>query len=240
MKLWVITLAHVDAPILESSLAAYYATADRIHHAHILLDHHWPINYWAHRKRILELGEQYDCKVMAPYENMGSHNGYNWTFGCLRIADEDYILTYDSDSMPVTKGWDSAMVKVLDTDPKFAAVSLSINADLACKNWAEEDVGGIVVKHPAEGIEMINVTMWRFSFIKQVGGIGGSNFYGYTEHAMFQPMAELGLKHGYLRDYSENPRPVEPHPVYLEWKREHVAFRFTGNFDAYCRMKGLS
>jgi hypothetical protein len=241
MKVWVTTLAYLDLPVLEMALEQYAKTAVPVKGEYILLDHHWPLNYWKHRHRLLELAEKYNCRVMSPYENLGGHGGNNWLIQNLPVRNEDLIITYDADSNPQTVGWNAMLVKAME-DPSYAAISLTINADLLTKDWVtEETTSGVAVKRPRNGIEMMNITAFRASFLRLIGGFKGPRrFYGFVEGHLHQSMQAMGLKHGYLVDAYENLKPIEPHPQYQEWKRNHVTGTFPGNFDQWAKEKGLA
>lgn len=235
MRVWAITLTHVDLPLLEYSLGKFYETINRSFlHKHVLVDHHWPLDYWNHRRSVLHLAEKYGCSVIAPYQNMGAHGGYNWAMSQIHgLVDDDLILGYDADSNPQVQDWNRAMVEVLE-DKQYAAVSLSINADLNTKSWEDETVNGVIVKRPAHGcIEMFNVTMWRLKFLQSTQGLRANSIhYGLVEGPMFYAMREQGLKHGYLKNFHEDLKPFEPDARYQLWKNAHLC-GYKWNFDQY-------
>jgi hypothetical protein len=233
----VITLTYLDLPLLEFSLERFYATSSLYQKEHILIDHHWPLDYWNHRHGVLRLAEKYGCKVMSPYRNLGGHGGYNWAIKNLPIDPHDIVITYDGDSNPVSYGWDFALVSLLTHDPAYAAASLFIDAELSTQDWMRYTTrAGLDVMKPKVGIEMINVTAWRAQFIQQVQGIQGEHrFYGQIEAPMFELMKTHQKLHGYLADYKEVPRPFQPDARYQAWKDAHVRDYFRGNFDEWLR-----
>lgn len=241
MKVWVTTLAYLDFPVLEVALDQYKKTAILEHSEHILVDHHWPINYWWFRHRLLDTAMYFKCKVVSPYENLGGHGGNNWLLKNLPMSDNDLMICYDADSNPQTIGWDAMLATAME-DKAYAAVSLTINADLLTKDWVHEVTSsGIEVKRPRHGIEMMNITGFRVGFLRAIGGFQSPRkFYGFVEGHLFKKMNEMGLKHGYLVDAFENLKQIEPHPQYQEWKRNHVMGTFPGNFDQWAKEKGLS
>lgn len=240
MKTWVVTLTHTDLSLLESSLKSFYETATG-GYEHILLDHHWPIDYWAHRHAILRLAEKYGCKVMSNYENVGGHGGLNWVMRNLPLADDDLVMNFDGDSFPVNPGWDVAMTKAM-SDHRFGYVSLFIDVDLNCKHWPEEpSTSGIKMVRAGTGIEMINISMFRYSFLKEVGLLQAQyKYYGQVEAPMMALLQQRGLKHGYLADFKEVGRAYHPNQVYTDWKRDHVSGIFPGNFREYYERSRLS
>lgn len=235
MKTWVITLTHLDLPILEKSLEAFKQTASMQRTTHILCDHHWPIDYWNHRRSILTLAEKHGCKVMAPFQNRGAHGGYNWVLNNIPIEDDDMVICFDGDSMPLNPGWDEAMRKVMEQDPEYGALFLSFNFEVNCKNWVLHTTrAGINIVKPQSGIEMINVSAWRYSFLKRVGLFQANyKYYGQVEGPMFEHLILQGLKWGYLDDYKEGHRPGETDPRYRQWKADHLTHKFSGNFEEW-------
>ena len=235
MKTYIITLTYLDIPLLEYSLDRFYKTTELKDSEHILIDHLWPIDHWNHRRGILNLAEHYGCKVMTPYKNMGGHGGFNWTLQNLPLQEDDIIITYDGDSNPQTPGWDVAMRNLLSLDPSYAWVSLWIDTELNTKNWVRRPTRTCyhIVK-PAQGIEMMNVTGWKYSFLKKVGLMKAAyQYYGQVESPMHQASEQLKLQWGYLRDYTEKPRPFDADARYQAWKAAHLSGAFKGNFDEY-------
>lgn len=231
MKIWIVTLTHMDINLLTASLEQTYSTVSRGEfHEHVLVDHHWPICPWIHRRELLMLAERFGCKLITPYENMGGAGGYNWAVSQIPMADDDVFVGIDGDSFPASHGFITAMQKVI-SDSRYGAVSLKINADLNTKVWEYETINGETVMRPAGGgIEMINVTMWKVGMFRSIGGFKGLPFYGGVEIPIFTRMHQMGLRHGYLRDYSEDLKTIQPHPEYSAWKAAHVAGTFPGNF----------
>lgn len=240
MKTWLVTLTHIDIDLLTASLQQVYKTVVRSEfHEHILVDHHWPIYPWIHRRELLGLAERFGCKVIAPYQNLGGAGGINWAIANTPMADEDIFIGIDSDSFPVRPGWVTAMRDVLMT-PKYAAVSLKLNIELNTKVWDMEIVNGHDVVTPcANGIDMINVTGWKVGVFRAIGGFEGLPFYGGIEIPYFLKMRVLGYRHGYLRDFSEDMKPFEPHPEYRAWKAAHVSGEFPRNFCDWAASRGL-
>lgn len=240
-RAWLVTLTHIDIPLLEQSLEQIrLTTARREYEKHVLVDHHWPIAPWIHRRELLGLAERFDCKLITPYENMGGARGINWAIANIPMHDSDIFIGVDADSFPQTPGWVTAMKTVL-SDSVYGSVSLRLNIDLNTKVWDEENVHGLRVMRPcANGIDMINVTGWRVGAFRKVGGFtGGLPFYGGVEIPVFLELRAAGWRHGYLKDFHENMKPFEPHEEYRKWKAAHVAGTFPGNFCEWVKEKGI-
>lgn len=235
--IWTFTLGHTDPATLRAALVRHRATT-KLPTTHILLDHHWPMNYWDTRREILEMAEEFGCKLMAPFENMGGHGGYNWLIKNLPLSLEDFVITYDSDCNPITEGWDVAMQTVLQHDPKVGYVSTIHEAIYPNRRWNKEDIGGVTCAVPTE-FDMFNITMWRASFLIGTGGVKSDErkWYGYIEQGMAKRAKEYGLRHVYLHDFREHFPVVANPEIYNEWKRAHAFYGFAGNFSDYLYSK---
>ena len=233
MTLWTITLGYTDTAVLAASLERYNATTI-METKHILVDHHWPIDPWTTRHSILMLAEKYNMTVITPYKNLGGHGGFSWALRQLPLRHEDYVICYDSDSNPLTLGWDHAMRRVLDIDPTIGYLSLMPEGIQSRDDWSKEMISLFEVWTPGT-VDMFNVTMFRASFLAKTGGIVSdlTKYYGHIEVAMAKRASELGLRHGYLADHKEGHPIVSNKSVYNQWKRDHASRRYSGNFDEY-------
>lgn len=233
MKLWTITLCHNPIEQISVGMHAYYSTTILPSTTHILVDHHWPIDYWAHRRRLLELAEQYSCYLMTPYENLGGHEGYNWVLRNLPLENDDLVIGYDGDSYPITPKWDMAFLQVME-DPSLAACSLNLKYLDSLRPWKKtDDANGIEVVLPAgdNENEMFNVTIWRYSFLKENGLFQAlCPFYGHVEIPMQNLIRKKGFRHVYLKNYFEDHNPIPNNSDYVGWKDAHVRGKFLGNF----------
>ncbi len=233
-KTWVLTLAYMNFEVIDSSLRAYYATADKVGE-HIILDNLWPIDSHHTSQSILRLAYDYNAKVMRPYENLGGARSLNWTMSNLPIKDDDLILTFDCDSNPVTPHWDTILTSAMQ-DPAYAYLSLRLDMEgLATQEWEEDvTVNGHPIIRPAHGhAEMVNVTCWRFSFLRDAGGFRGLPYYGGIELPLHALAKQKGMKTGYVRDASERFQEAQRDPRYQAWKQAHVSGQFLENFDRW-------
>lgn len=233
--LYTITLGHVLPEILETALRRYRETAE-LESEHILVDHHWPLDYWKTRHKILDLAEKYGCRVMSPLENLGGHGGVSWVLKNLPLKPEDVVIGYDSDSNPAVSGWDKAAIDVLSADPSLAIVSLASEFFWATpgRDHTEEKIAGHTVVFP-DDYAVQNVTILKGSYCLAVGEIRGlRNFYGYTENIMWAETKKRGWRMGWLKDYHEDHCPIPHHPWYVDWKWAHAHHNtHSGNFDEY-------
>lgn len=218
------TLCHAMPEMLAHSLALGRRTIG-VDVDWVLVDHLWPIDGEFTRKFIREL----PCSVfLEPETNMGGVGGANWAVAQLGLADDDVLIGYDPDSNPLTDGWGKALVDVMSADPQLDYLSLMPVVHLLTHRWQFKVVRGHRVAWD-DRPEMFGVTAWRGKFIKR--GLPDHRLYGGVEGDMHA----LGHVNHYLYDFREGERAF-PHPAsYTQWKREHVAGTFPGNFDEFVR-----
>ncbi len=232
MKLWMLTSCHVDAKILEFSMERLRATT-KLPFEHVFLDHHWPEDYWQTRHKVLEVAEKYNCRVMSNYQNLGGHQGYNWSLGQLPLQNNDLIVTYDPDSNPITEGWLEAMVEAMEADKNLAYLSLLPNVIHKNRIWNPETISGTGIKICYNVLDMVNVTIWRMSFLTKTKGILGNSWYGHIESQMAQQARYLSLKHAFLYDYREDECPIPHTEKYVQWKKDVAFGGCNQNFAEY-------
>jgi hypothetical protein len=134
------------------------------------------------------------------------------------------VITYDADSNPVTQDWGKAMLEVMLGRSELNSISLLHNA-IAIRPWEESVTKGhkiVTLPHP----EMFNVTMWRAQAVME--GLKGWGYYGHVERSIWQPG-----KNAFLHDFREDFCPIQPLPIYVEWKVKHAFEGFEGNFHEY-------
>lgn len=228
MKIWTITTCHTRKEVFTACLDKYYETATH-ETEHYILDHHYPVDYWQTRHAILDVAEKWKLKVVSNPKNVGGHEGYNWVFRQLPIGDDDFVIGFDSDSWPMHKGWDSAMIQALQKCPELSSVSLIIDSLVKNRQWTTvcTEPNVVVPDH----IDMVNVSCWRASAVKKTAGmLGMARYYGGGEIMM----SGLGMKTGYLWDYREEFCPIPHDQRYNDWKMAHLR-GFPGNFDEYLK-----
>jgi hypothetical protein len=192
-----------------------------------------------------------DCfpgiELWDPGKNLGSAQSQNWALSKLDISDDDYFINLDPDSACLQTGWDLEMTKVLKGDPNCVLISCMapmVQRYLALKNETL-DTGAVI--SPRYGLPKtptpFNLSMWRYSFVKQIGGIPQLGlWWGETEAAFWQYCKLNGKYHAYLMDYleDENGKFMQDKQQ-NEWKDFHMRVpddkKFLGSFDEYLRWK---
>lgn len=234
MRLFCISVCHMQPEIVAFSLTRAVMTmglqASAIRRW-IMVDHHWPIEQKKASDTLRFVRHIVDADVISPLYNLGGHGGINYAVRNLELqfslTDDDLVLLYDPDSNPVTQGWLQSLVDVMQADPTLDYLSLMHSDVVNQKDWHLTTIANHrVASHPAP--EMFNVTLFRGKCIKQQI-TAYSTFYGHVESSL----KSRGFKNAYLIDVREETCPI-PHPaIYSQWKREHAAGLFKGNFDNY-------
>lgn len=234
----VISLCHMEPPTIAASLMQLKRTTGRTIDLRMwLIDHHWPIDSDLVSDCITDLSEMTGARTIMPDKNLGGTGGFNWALREIAsremLKSDDLLLWYDPDSWPVTRGWLQAMTEVMAADPSIATLSLWAPQEMSGRDdWVAEVIAGHKVRTFPSHAEGFSVTMWRANFaMPKVEA--EYEFYGQIEEPAYQKAKRIGKRNAWLADFHEIPCPI-PHPkVYEDWKREHVARRFNGNFKEY-------
>ena len=238
MNLYAVSIAYGSPEILMSGFAQGKRTMGAQVNEWVLVNNHWPLlESYAHEAvYVSTLSEQMRAKVVNPDKNIGGHDGLTFGLKALDFKDHDFILNYDLDSWPVTPGWLTAMVQVMQADPSLGFVALLDNRCKTGKKWKVETIAGHQVGFQAEP-DMWNVTLFRGLMLRD-GMVADSIYYGFVETAMGKRLEQKGLRMGWLMDFNEDPHPI-PHPaIYTEYKRLHAGKEFMGSFEEYLVKKG--
>lgn len=233
MKLYTLMLSFAPARIIEPSLENLFLKSPYPTQL-VITDNHYPLNRVANRKELVRLSIKYGALLFDSGADIGAAQSFNQVTDHLPLNDGDFILGYDPDSWAIEPGFDGAMVSVLQKYPDLAYVSLA-NDDVTFKandiQW--EDRGD--VKIPLNRPEMNNITLFRWSWLKHIGGLRQiCNYYGFLENHLWKSLQETGMHMGYLPTHKEDIRLTALHdPEYIQWKAEHVGFKFEGSFGDY-------
>lgn len=249
MRVFAITISYAPAVLTARSLILYQKYRAIKPYRHIVVDGHYPINQ---KKNSNDLKLIVDCfdniELWDPGSNLGSAQSQNYTLRRLDIGPDDVFINVDPDSACLQIGWDEAMMKVLDQDPQCILISCMApmvqrylkhkNEVLAEVHRPETPIYGIP-KTPTP----FNLSMWRYSFIKEIGAIPQMGlWWGETEGPMYAQAVKRGKYHAYLMDYVENELGKQAQDIQqAQWKDFHCRTappnNFLGNFEEFLRWK---
>lgn len=256
MKIIALTIAYCPAPLLARSLLLYKKFRHFRPDEHIIVHGHYPINERKNTNDInlivdaFNYNENRTITLLDPGKNLGSAQSQNWALNQLNLSDEDYFINLDPDSACLTHDWDFKMKQVLDNDPNCMLISCMapmVQRYLKTKNEELEIKGGTDARPVRWGIPKsptpFNLSMWRYSFIKQIGGIPQLGlWWGETEAPFYAHCRVQGKYHAYLVDYMEDESgKFMQDKEQNEWKDLHMRtpdpHRFLGNFEEFLRWK---
>lgn len=239
-------------------ITAAFCKADQLAHAILKARHeldqidswavvgcHYPINRAENMRRLKMIAEAANCIWLDPGEDLGSAQSQNWAIKQLGLGDDDFIVNLDPDAASAEPGWLQAMKDVMEADPLCALVHLNnpyVNGKIVGEVLPVEkrEVGGRKIAIPLQG-EMFNMTMWRVSFLKKIGGILQMHrWYGQVELPMYMAAREHKMWNGYLTDFMETEigRGLEDQG-FRQWKYDHVMQTFQGKFGEWCELRGV-
>lgn len=233
--IYTVSLGFCPARILEQSLDHLQETRDKsLYNQLVVTDNHYPMNREQNRKELMRIALKHGALFFDSGGDIGAAQSFNQVTNTLPLLDHDYVLGYDPDSWALNPGFDREMSEVLDHYPDLAYVSLT-NPDVTFKNpeivWEHRPRVSVITNRP----EMMNVTMFRWSWLKKIGGLEQvCKYYGFMEGKLWRGLSDTSMHSGYLPDYQEDIRLTALHdPEYIEWKSKQVNFHFNGSFKEY-------
>lgn len=209
-----------------------------------VLDDFWPLDREQNLRGMEKLKTRWpNLKIVHAPENLGIHNGFNYLTSKMPLNQSDFIIQTAPDTVPITRGWDDALVRVLKNAEDIAYVSQSSDNVRGTPNilWEMRKVDGLNVMHPT-GPAIFQSLGFKWSFLSAIGGFWEPcSHYGYIEGYLYHKAQELGLRHAYLEDFIEVDRIGGYHPPeYTAWKVAHTRPApndFKGNFAAWLEVK---
>lgn len=232
MKVFAITLCFSNPKILMSSVLAYHMTRNKGMQldGHILVDQHYPL----HREQMLEsirtLQNEFDSiRVWDPGKNLGLHGGFNWAMAQVGLKDEDIVIGYDGDSMPLGNGWDMALVRAISArrgpgqkDVVWASLGNPRTiSDIKERGYDREVVDGYLELWQTKTAITNSVCAWRYGWLKRVGFLHEPRaFYGHLEAEMWGRLNKDREAWAVLPQWSESDDLRYMHD------REYVAYKW--------------
>lgn len=246
MKLFTITIAYAPAALVARSLILYQKHRFHKPYRHIVVDGHYPINQKKNSHDLKLITECFEgVELWDPGVNLGSAQSQNWALGRLDIGPEDFFINLDPDSACTINDWDEALRMQLFKDPHCAMVSCLAPMVVRYRGLHFEMIKNIgrykygVATKPTP----FNLSMWRYSFVREIGGIPQAGlWWGETEAPFFSHCQRTGFYHAYALDFMENEsgKFMQDKPQ-NDWKNLHMRTappdNFLGNYEEYLRWK---
>ena len=245
MKLFCITIAYAPAVLVARSLFLYQKYRALTPYRHIVVQGHYPINELKNSNDVKLIVDCFEgVELWDPGKNLGSAQSQNWCLERLDIGLADYFINLDPDSACQQNGWDDALLKGFSGN----CVLVSCNAPMVqryrqCAPFEDVYGHGRLSYGIATRPTPFNLSMWRYSFIKEIGGIPQMGlWWGETEAGMFAACKQRGKFHSYSLDYMEDESgKFAQDRQHNEYKDAHMRSapenQFLGSFDEYLRWK---
>lgn len=255
VRVSLITIAYCPAALLARCLFKYVSKQGFRPQEHVIVQGHYPINKKRNNHDIAMIAEAYakipgcEVKFLDPGKDLGSAQSQNWALE--RMRPHEFFINLDPDSNCEVFSWDHYLKTVLKADESCALLScyspmvenfvrdrsIPFQKKTITTNGNEYEVGFSEAPIP------FNLSMWRYSFIEQIGGIPQMGiWWGEVEGPFHAACSLYGKYHGYLMSLMEDESGKEmQHPIHSEYKDRHMRTvgpeQFVGSFDEYVRWK---
>ena len=246
MNLHVITVAYCRSAQLARMLLEFRKVSSPCLFRHIIVQGHYPIDRERNNKEIELIVKSYGlAELWDPGSNLGSSQSQQWALDRLGYSSEDYWVNLDPDSACRDGNWLHSMKTVLDHATECAVISCNapmVEALIKSRSqqWIRKYVDGVnvgILDRPTP----FNLSMWKCSFVKEIGGI--QQYYpwwGELEAPIHAHAAMRGMYHAYLLDHMECEEGKFFHPASNgEWKNRHARTegpsQFIGNYEEFLR-----
>ena len=263
MNVYMCSLCFCNDRVLLAGLEALHRTnTPNLVVAHYLLDNHYPFKHYRTQAAMVQAQIKYNARVVDGLEDRGLAGNANFLLKYMMekgMKEEDLLIGYDPDSKPLNRGWDKTLVEVMVAEPKLAYLSLnnppiepnleSIQGKKPYLRGEEKKIAGHrVFIVSADTNDMINVSCWRVSWLKAIGGTpAGPNtpYYGFNEGPLKAAVNHTGMQNGYLLDFKEDGRGDKGWFGYLHdfeyqnWKKDHLS-GYRPSFAQWLKDRGIS
>lgn len=196
----------------------------------LVLDNHYPLN--KDKSFVRNLCEEMGFLYFSAGKNIGLHEGYNYL---RKFAASDAFIIYDGDSFPVTNGWNSALLNLIQDK---ATVWASLHnkhsyAEMDVSGFEKASIEGYNCRLPRKAV-VNSICAFKTEWVRSVGGFSEPNeFYGGFESAMFNKMNHFVEKWAFLDDFSEISIEAEADSIYTEYKWKHAHLGMKMSFEQY-------
>lgn len=168
---------------------------------------------------------------------MGNHNRVIHDF--YRMQEGDFYVCFDPDVRMQGRGWVSAMVQALKSDP--TAVFCAASRTYHNEKWCSDQHGRTITQLPS-GLrisryrELIawSTGMWKGEWLaaRPRNFKGDNAVYGFTEHADLRLMKEHKKTWLAVTDFYDDHK-WSPDPRYIAWKKESADGKTSARFEEW-------
>jgi len=248
MSVYAITLAFCNPGILDISLRQFHSTRnlDLKLGGHFIVDQCYPMHRPEVDRTLRTLAADLPITILRPGRNLGLHNGFNWAMGQIgSIGNNDIVIGYDGDSLPIHQGWDMALVRAIEgrrsgMNSHEAVVWSTLGnprslSDIEDRGYDEAVADGYLRMRLARTAVTNSVCAWRYGWLKAVGFLAEPRaFYGHLEAEMWARLRN-SERWAILPDYRESDELRNLHDreyVAYKWFHSHTD-TWRGDFESY-------
>jgi GT2 family glycosyltransferase len=231
----IFTLLYNDHKIIDASLNQLRKT-NVLNLPIIAVDNNYPNLSQA---QVTRLKNKYRITIIGERVNRGLSGGYNELINS--HPDIKHAILFDCDSYPITKGWDKALIDVIQS-PKVAYLSLMFDVakremqERGFKPWWHES--GHVVWKPSQACVQ-SISCADLDYLREIGGLKEpKKYYGGLEGAMFRYWND-DHQIGYIDGVYEvqHPDHFKIDPSYKAYKWAYAHEGYNGSFEDYLKSK---
>lgn len=241
MAVYAITLAFCNPRILTRSIEAFHRTrCPDMALEHFIIDQHYPLHRNDTLQALDSLEKRFHVKRLDPGRNLGLHHGINWALENLGLHDDDIVIGYDGDSVPLAHGWDRALVRAIESDSGNG--QRVVWSSLANPRTVFDIQAMGFDQHPGDPQLWLtrfpitnSICAWRYGWLRSVGFLTEPrNFYGHLEAAMFEKLRPWE-RWAVLPEFPETDilrRSHDREYTAYKWHHSHTQ-RWPGDFESF-------
>lgn len=235
MAVYSITVAFCPASQLAVSLMRANVCPDFTY----IVQGHYPINRLKNNRDIEMVCKAFKVNYLDPGKDLGSAQSQNWALEQIQPEDDDLWLNLDPDSHCSNGFWVFNAKKYLQENLNCVAVHCWSKMWEPFRNRLQIENGIGMAIHPTP----FNLSMFRCSFIKQIGGLRQmGEKWGELEAMFHQSCKQYEKYHAYLMDFveDESGKYMQDRQL-LEYKDAYMRTAspndFRGSYEEFLRLK---
>lgn len=238
--IYTITVAFAPAAQVARSLMLYKRNRGLIPDRHIVVQGHYPINKKKNNRDIEMLCDAFEVEFWDPGSDLGSAQSQNWALEKIGAGNDDVFINLDPDSAG-SYHWDTHAYLYLEGNSDCVLISCWSDMWNPFKNRLRinvfTNIGAALYPTP------FNLSMFRCSFINQIGGLKqlGAKW-GELEACFFKSCQQHGKYHAYLMNHIEetNGKYMQDKQL-LDYKDAYMRTlgpdQFVGSYEEYLRSR---
>jgi GT2 family glycosyltransferase len=230
----IFTLLYNKYSVINASLAQLRKT-NVLNLPIIAVDNNYPNLSQA---QVTRLKNKYGLTIIGERVNRGLSGGYNELINS--NPNVKYAILFDCDSYPITKGWDKALIDVIQS-PKVAYLSLMFDVakgemqERGFTPWEHES--GVVIWKPKQACVQ-SISCADLDYLREIGGLKEpKKYYGGLESMMFKYWND-DKQIGYVDGFYEvqHPYDLKVDAKYKAYKWAYAHDGYNGSFEDFLKL----